>query len=273
MEQKKVPISVVIMTKNVDSYIQDCLESVKWAAEIMIVDYQSADKTLEIARRYTDTIYFDVWDNEGAVRNRSYAKAKHEWVFTLDADERVSEELRQSISDFLTKGTEYDAFSVPIKNIFAGKQWIRYGGWYPAYKVRLFKKAKFHYEEAEIHPRVFLDGKEGRLRGDIIHHCYTDFTHLMTKVNAQTTLEAKKWLRDKRPMNARIAFTRVFSRFFKMFIQKQGYRDGFLGFMIAWQVSTYQLLSYAKYWQMKKMGSGIDTSAGSATLSYTATGK
>lgn len=252
---KKLPISIVIITRDVESNIKDCLESVLWADEIVIVDNHSTDKTLDIAKKYTQTIYHDTWDMEGSIRNRAYARAKNQWVLTLDPDERVSSELHAQIEDFLTNGTDYATYSVAMKSIFAGKYWIRYGGWYPASRVKIFKKDKFHYEDAEIHPRAFLakGEKEGRLSGDIIHYCYSDFTNVVHKMNVQSTLEAKKWLRDKRKMNLNLAFFRVFSRFFKMYVQKQGFKDGMIGFMMAWQWATYQLLSYVKYWQLKNM--------------------
>ena len=251
--EKKLPISVVVITGNVEANIEDCLKSVGWADEIVIVDNHSKDKTLEIARKYTDKIYPDTWDAEGKIRNRAYQRASNEWVLTLDPDERVSEELRAQIEDFLVKGTEFDAYSVAMKSMFGGTYWIRHGGWYPASRIKMFKKDKFRYEDAEIHPRAFLDGKEGRLSGDIVHYCYNDFTHVVAKMNVQSTLEAKKWLRDKRKMDLGIACMRVFSRFFKMYIQKAGFKDGIIGFMMAWQWATYQLLSYVKYWQMKNM--------------------
>jgi len=250
---ERLPISVVIITRNVQNNIEGCLESVKWADEIVVVDNHSTDNTLEIAHRFTRSIYTDTWDMEGTIRNRAYQKAKNEWVLTLDPDERVSEELKNQIADFFKNGTEFDAYSVSMKSMFARKYWIKYGGWYPASRVKIFKKSKFRYEEAEIHPRAFLDGKEGRLSGDIIHFCYDDFEQVAAKMNAQSTLEAKKWLRDKRKMNFGIAFIRVCSRFFKMYLQKQGFKDGLIGFMMAWQWATYQFLSYVKYWQMKNM--------------------
>jgi len=259
---EKVPISVVIITKNVEANIKDCLESVTWADEVVIVDNHSTDNTLAVAKQYTNSIYHDTWDKEGSIRNRAYARARNEWVLTLDPDERVSAVLQEQIRDFLSKGTAFDAYSVAMKSMFGRKYWIRYGGWYPASRIKIFKKSKFRYEDAEIHPRAYLDGKEGRLSGDIVHYCYDDFTHVVSKMNVQSTLEAKKWIRDKRPMNARVAWTRVFSRFFKMFVQKKGYKDGMIGFMMAWQWATYQLLSYAKYWQMKNMEDAVPAKEG-----------
>ncbi len=249
--KEKLPISIVIITRNVAQDIKDCLESVKWADEIVVIDNHSTDNTKEIVAEYTDKIYTDTWDKEGSIRNRAYQRARNEWVLTLDPDERVSAGLKEQIADFLKAGSPYDAYSVSMKNFFGRSYWIKHGGWYPASRVKIFKKSKFRYEDAEIHPRAYLDGKEGRLKGDIIHYCYQDFSQVVAKMNVQSTLEAKKWLRDKRKMNFGIALTRVFSRFFKMFIQKKGFKDGLIGFMMAWQWATYQILSYAKYWQMK----------------------
>ncbi|MCM8812524.1 MAG: glycosyltransferase family 2 protein [Candidatus Omnitrophica bacterium] len=265
--QKSVSLSVVILTKNVEAHLADCLRSVQWASELIVVDYGSSDKTLEIARAHGVTLYRDSWDNEGAIRNRAYARATQDWVFTLDADERVSDELRDEIIARLSAPTSYNAFSLPIKNIYAQTYWIRHGGWYPGYKVRIFRKGKFWYEEAEIHPRISLDGKDGRLKGDILHYFCNDFTHLLNKLNVQSSLEAAKWLRDGRKMNLSIACARMFSRFFKGYIQKQGFRDGFIGLMITWFNVSYQLLAYAKYWQAKRLGKTNELEK--MTLSYT----
>ncbi|MCP4650084.1 MAG: glycosyltransferase family 2 protein [PVC group bacterium] len=254
---KKLPISVVVITRNVQFNIKDCLESVKWADEIVIVDNGSTDKTLDYARVYTDAIYPDTWDLEGSIRNRGYARAKNEWVLTLDPDERVSKKLKEQITEFLEQGTDCDAFSVAMKSIFAGHYWIRYGGWYPASRIKIFKKSKFRYEDAEIHPRAFLDGKEGRLSGDIVHYCYSSMSNVVDKMNVQSVLEGKKWYRDKRKMNFKIAMIRAFSRFFKMFIQKRGYKDGVIGFMMAWQWAAYQILSYVNYWHQKERHSNL----------------
>ncbi|MFH1459057.1 MAG: glycosyltransferase family 2 protein [Candidatus Omnitrophota bacterium] len=255
---EKLPISIVIITCNVAANIKECLESVKWADEIVIVDNHSTDKTLDIAQAYTKSIYHDTWDREGSIRNRAYKKAKNEWVLTLDPDERVSDQLKEQIKDFISQGTEFNAFSVSMRNIFGRKFWIKNGGWYPASRIKIFKKSKFYYEDAEIHPRAYLDGKEGRLTGEIIHYCYDDFTQVVSKMNVQSTLEAEKWIRDKRKMSFSIALIRTFSRFFKMYLQKNGYKDGMVGFMMAWQWATYQLLSYAKYWLIKNMRNSND---------------
>ena len=248
---KKVPLSVVVLTKNEESNIGDCLKSVEWADEIIIVDDFSTDKTPQIASGYTDKIYKRKMENEGIHRNWAYSLAANEWVLSLDADELVTLELKKEIERLLNGNVDFSAFSVPLRN-YIGNHWVRHGGWYPAGKVRLFKKNEFKYEEVGVHPRVFIDGKCGHLKGDIIHKGYPNFAHFLDSLNRQTTLEAQKWVKDGRIMSLGRALRKAHDRFFKTFILKRGYRDGFVGFMVAFFASLYQIMSYAKYWELRK---------------------
>lgn len=245
-----IPLSVVIITKNEENNIEDCLKSVHgWASEIVVVDDESSDKTVELARQYTNKIFQRKMDNEGRHRNWAYAQARNPWVLSLDADETVSPELRQEITDALQSDL-FQAYSVPLRN-YIGNYWVKYSGWYPAGKLRLFIKDRFKYEEVGVHPRIYLEGKTGHLTKDIIHKGYPDFEHFLASVNRQTTLEAEKWIQTNRRMSFGKALWRTTDRFFRRFIGKKGYRDGFMGFMIAILDSFYQMMSYAKYRQMK----------------------
>lgn len=247
---KKVPISVVIITKNEERNMHDCLKSVvDWADEIVIVDDESSDKTVEISKSYGANIYHRKMDNEGIHRNWAYSKARNEWVLSLDADEMVSEELRDEISAKIPS-QEFQAFDMPLRN-YIGKYWVQHSGWYPAGKLRIWMKSKFKYEEVGVHPRVFLDGKTGHLTKDIIHKGYPDFEHFLQSLNRQTTLEAEKWIQTGRNVTLGKAIWRTVDRFFRSFIAKKGYKDGFIGFMIAFYAALYQVMSYAKYWERK----------------------
>lgn len=247
----KIPLSVVIITKNEERNMHDCLKSVAdWADEIVIVDDESTDKTVEISKSYGAKIYHRKMDNEGIHRNWAYAQAKNEWVLSLDADEMVSPELRDEIVDTIPK-TDFNAFDMPMRN-YIGKYWVQHSGWYPAGKLRMFQKSRFKYEEVGVHPRVFLDGKTGHLTKDLVHKGYPDFEHFLQSLNRQTTLEAEKWIQTGRHMPLGTAIWRTVDRFFRSFIGKQGWRDGFIGFMIAFYASLYQVISYAKYWERKK---------------------
>lgn len=245
----KIPLSVVVITKNEARNIEDCLKSVLWADEIVVVDDFSSDNTVNTAKKYTDKIYQRKMDIEGVHRNWAYSKGINEWILSLDADEMATEGLKNEIEEII-KGTEYNGFSIPLRN-YIGKYWIQHGGWYPAEKLRLFKKDKFRYEEVEVHPRAFLEGKCGHLKQDIIHKGYPDFSHFLDSINRQSSLEAKKWVIDKRPMSFCRAIRKSIDRFIKGFVFKAGYKDGFIGFMVAFFGGLYQILSYAKYVELK----------------------
>jgi len=244
-------LSVVVLTKNEEKNIEDCLKSVSgWADEIIVVDDESTDKTTVLARKYTDKIIFRKMDLEGRHRNFAYAQAKNQWVLSLDADETVTNELKEEIDKAIFSGS-FAAYSIPLRN-YIGNYWVKYGGWYPAAKVRLFKKDKFKYEEAEVHPRVFIDGECGHLKSDIIHKGYPDLEHFVSSINRQSTLEAVKWINTGRKMTLLWAWWRASDRFFRRYIRKQAYRDGLYGFMIAFFDTFYQILSYAKYIEMRR---------------------
>jgi glycosyltransferase involved in cell wall biosynthesis len=254
----KVPISVVVITKNEEHNLRPCLDSVKgWADEIVVVDDESADRTRDIAAEYTDRVLIRKMDVEGTHRNWAYAQARNEWVLSLDADERLMDELKREIDDILPS-TKFQAYTIPRRN-YIGDYWVKYGGQYPSAQLRLFLKDKFRYEEVEVHPRAFLDGQTGHLTKDMIHKSYRDFSHYLAKLNGQTTLEARKWIQSGREMTLGKALWRTFDRFPRTYFRKKGRRDGFIGFMVAFFASLYQIISYAKYWEMKKKN---DTKAG-----------
>ena len=207
-----LPLSVVVITKNEENNIRECLSSVYgWADEIVVVDDESRDRTVSMAQEFTERIFHRRMDNEGKHRNWAYAQARNEWVLSLDADEKVSDELKEEIGAVL-KDTPFHAFSIPLRN-YIGKYWVRHSGWYPAGKLRLFMKSRFRYEEVEVHPRVFLDGETGHLTKDIIHKGYPDFEHFLASLNRQTTLEAKKWIATGRKMSLGRAVWRTIDRF------------------------------------------------------------
>jgi glycosyltransferase involved in cell wall biosynthesis len=243
-------VSIVIIAKNEEKRIRECLESAKWADEIVVIDDCSNDKTVDIAKEYTKSIHQRKMDVEGRHRNFGYSKAKNEWVLSLDCDERITPELATEIMKILdTTPPEYVPYAIPFKT-FLGKRWGRYAGYYPARKVRLFKKDKVRYEEAGVHPRIFIEGKCGQLNGDILHYSYETFYDVINKLNRETLLEAQKWVKDGRKASFIRIVRKCISRFLKFYFQKKGYRDGFLGFMFTMFHVLYQLFSYARYWEL-----------------------
>ncbi len=241
-------LSVVVITKNEERNIQDCLASVEgWADEIIVVDDLSTDKTVDIARKYTDRIITRQMDIEGRHRNFAYAQAKYLWVLSLDADERVTDELKREIEEALGEpAIKYNGFTMPRKN-YIGDYWVKHGGWYPSPQLKLFRKDRFRYEEAGVHPRAFMDEPCGHLESDIIHYSYKNLEDFMSKLNNQTTREAGKWLSQNKPMRLGRFLWRTVDRFARTYIARRGYLDGFIGFTVAFFAAFYQFLSYLKY--------------------------
>ena len=248
----KVPISIVIIAKNEEANLSGCLESIEWAKETVVVDGESSDRTVDIAKKYGAKVITRKMDVEGRHRNFAYAQATEDWILSLDADERVSPELAAEIEAVISQNDPaIAAYSIPIKT-YIGNRWIKGAGYYPARKLRMHRKGKFRYEESSVHPRAFLDGREKNLNRDIIHYGLKNFTHLIEKLNIQTTLEAEKWIAEGR----RVSFPRIlykaFDRFSRNYFMKKGYADGFLGFFMSLVHALYQLFTYAKYWERKQ---------------------
>lgn len=253
------PLSVVIVAKNEQERIEECIRSaLNWADEIIVVDDESNDNTCDIAKKLGAKIFIRKMDIEGKHRNWAYSQATCDWVFSLDADERFTEELKQEISEVIKNNPTDNAFTVPRRN-FIGNYWIRWGGLYPSAQIKLFRKKFFYWEEVEVHPRARLEGSCAKLTNDLIHYTYRNWHDFLKKLNNQTTLEARKWynysFQDPKKVEYKMNFIhalwRTLDRFFRTFIGKKGYRDGFIGFMIAYHSSVYQMVSYAKFREFK----------------------
>jgi glycosyltransferase involved in cell wall biosynthesis len=243
----KTPVSVVIITKNEEENIADCLSSSAWANEIILVDDESTDKTREIASQFTDKIFARKMDNDGRHRNWAYAQASNDWVLSLDADERITPELAQEVTALLQGTPEFKAYAITRRN-FIGSYWLRHGGEYPAPQVRLFLKKEFKYAEDEVHPRALMQGDTGYLKGDIIHYSHRDIADYLRSLNSHTTLEARKWVNEGRKMSFGHALRRAFHRMIIVrLIRKQAYKDGIYGWATAFFSGMYQVVSYLKY--------------------------
>ena len=252
---EKIPVSAVIITKNESSRIRECLESVAWAGEIIVVDDCSTDETVGIAREFTDKVFQKKMDVEGKHRNYAYGLASNEWVLSLDADERITPELRDEIIELLKNNPDCNGYTIPRRN-FMGRTWVRHGGMYPAAQLKLFRRGRFRYDEAaEVHPQAFMEYPRGVLKNDLLHYTYRDFTDAIAKLDRQTDLEAMKWFREKRKVGIFATLRKMIDRFWRAYFSKQGYKDGVIGLFLAVNAGMYQFLSFAKYWEMKKQNS------------------
>jgi len=185
-------------------------------------------------------------DIEGRHRNWAYDQAKHEWILSLDADERVTPELACEIAGVVQNGSGNELYAIPRRN-FIGSRWIRHGGWYPSAQLKLFRRSIFRWEETTVHPRAISEKPAGTLKQDLIHYSYRDLTDFIAKLNRQTTLEAEKWLRDGRKVSFGKALWRTVDRCCRSYIGKSGWKDGFWGWIVAVLAGAYQMIAWAKY--------------------------
>lgn len=241
-------LSVTIITLNEEANIRDALESVKWADEIVVVDSGSNDRTVEICREYTDKVFYNQWPGHIAQKNFAIGKATHSWILSIDADERLTPELAGEIRGAL-KGPKADAYAVP-RHVFYLGRWIDHSGWYPDYKVRLFRRDKASWGGINPHDKVMVNGRTERLKGDLLHYSYRDIAHHVNTMNSFTTTSATEYLKLGRRAGLLDLLFKPAGMFMKKYILKQGFRDGLPGFIIAVSSAYYVFLKYAKLWEL-----------------------
>ena len=224
-------LSVVIITKNEADNIRDCLNSVAWADEIVILDSGSTDGTVAICREYTDKVFETDWPGFGPQKNRGIERATGDWILSVDADERVSPELRLEIEQAL-KVEQYNGYEIPRSSHFCGKQ-IRHSGWWPDYIVRLFRRGSGKFNEVLVHERVEVDGPIGRLRNPLIHYSFQSFEEVLQKMNHYSTCNAAMLFAAGRKSSLLEAAGRGLWTFFRTYVLRAGFLDGRHGFMLA----------------------------------------
>lgn len=248
----KIPVSVAIITKNEERNIRDALESVREFEEIVVVDALSDDKTLDICKEYTDKIYSLPW--QGFARQKQFAvdRTNLQWVLVLDADERVTEELKEEIRKRLTE-EYFDGYFIPRKNFFLGK-WIKHSGWWPDYTLRLFRKDRGRFEDREVHEKVVVVGQVGYFKSPLIHYSYESLSDLYRKIELYSNLSAAEIISKDKYSKAKVVLKMVFSpvfTFLKMFLIRRGFLDGVRGLILASVYSFYTFLKYAKVWESR----------------------
>jgi glycosyltransferase involved in cell wall biosynthesis len=241
-------LSVVIITKNEEARVRDCLESVRWAEEIIVVDACSEDRTIEICREYTEKVHRKAWQGYATQKNWGIAQASGNWVLSLDADERVSAELREEILNLLHDSPDVDGFYIPRKN-YLGRRWMRYAGQYPDYQLRLFCRGRGRFV-GRVHEKVELDGSTGYLRHPIDHYTYCDLRDYLRKIEQYAGLEAQeRWERGERA-SWRDALKPIVL-FFCLYLGKGGWREGWLGLINSIFLAFYLFLRAAWLWELQ----------------------
>ncbi len=234
--QKSIGLSIVILTYNSEKYLEEVLHSANFADEVLLLDSGSTDRTLAIAQKAGCRIERQRWLGFGQQKQRAVDLAKNNWIFVLDSDEVIPLDLRDEILNTL-ESPKFSAYSVPRLNYFFGKP-IRYGGLYPDATLRLFDRRKGHFSKDAVHEKVLVDGKTGMLKHPMIHYAYVSIEEFIQKQNRYSTLGAKS--------NRIKALFNSYWTFFRMYILKQGFRDGWHGYLIARLYAQYTFWKYAK---------------------------
>lgn len=246
-------ISVIIIAGNEEQNISECLESVTWCDEIILVDSESTDKTVEIAKEFTDKIFIKKWEGFAPQKRYSLEQASNEWVISIDADERVSPELKNEIERILEGNSQFDGFKIPRENYFLGKA-IKSCGWYPDYQLRLFKTSKTKVTERKVHEGFIVDGEVGKLDNVLIHYTHQKISETINKINHYSTLEAEEKFGEKKVKPLQI-LTHPIAAFLNHFISRKGYKDGVYGLMISIIHAMTNMLTYMKLWEMQNQKS------------------
>jgi len=243
-------ISGLIICKNEEKNIEECVKSILWCDEVIVIDSFSTDETLQIAKKYTDKIFQNEWTGFADQRKFALTKAASDWIFAIDADERCSNELEVEIRSLMQK--EYiseNGFEIPRKSFFHSK-WIKHGGWYPNYQLRLFRKAFSGVTDKLVHESYYVTGQTGKLKNNILHYTVNSINEYIKKINSYSDLYAAE-----RVSRRKIKFIDIFLlpqiAFFQQFILKGNFLDGIEGLMVSKFHMITKLLNYMKTWELQ----------------------
>ncbi|RJQ37722.1 glycosyltransferase family 2 protein [Candidatus Microgenomates bacterium] len=243
-------ISVVISAFNEEEKITECLESVKWADEIILVDNESTDKTVEIAKNHTSNIISrknNLMLNVN--KNFGFTKASGDWILCLDADERVSSELKNEIKLTIEKDTEVMGYFIPRKNIIFTK-WIKHTGWYPDYQSRLFKNGKGKFAEKHVHEMIEIEGKTEYLKENLIHYNFESISQFLHKhINIYAPNEVDNIIAGGYKFDYLDAIRFPIKEFLSRFFAREGYKDGLHGLVLSLFMAFYHFIIFAYLWE------------------------
>ena len=242
------PLSVLVPAKNEARNHRACLDSARWAEELVVVDSGSTDASLEIARSVADRVLEHEYVNSAAQKNWALPQLTHRWVLIVDADERVTDELREEIQALLREPGPAVAYRIPRRNFYYGR-WIRGAGQYPP-QLRLVRRGHGRYNDLPVHEHLEVDGPVGELRGHLDHHTHPTVVSHELKIERYSTLAAEARIGSG---NAGAAWYHLLFNpawtFVKFYLFRGGYRDGLPGFIVSGFSAAHVLLKYAKLWE------------------------
>jgi glycosyltransferase involved in cell wall biosynthesis len=248
-------ISAIIITYNEEKNIRRCLSSIAWVDEIVVVDSQSTDDTKKIASLFTSRIFDIKWEGFGKAKDYAKDKASCPWILSVDADEVVTEDLKKEIQKITQSEDSLNGYYIPRKSNFLGK-WIKHGGWYLDYVLRLFKKNEAKFSHSLVHEKVELNGEIGYLKNPLLHYTDPSFDHYLEKLNRYTSLSAEQLSREGKKAGVLDLIFRPFFTFFKVYFMKRGFLDGSVGFILAISSAFHVFSKYVKLWHFSLVKSG-----------------
>jgi len=247
-----IKISVAIITFNESSNIRRCIKSVDFANEIIVVDSLSNDDTCEIAKSLGGKVINQKFLGHIKQKQLAVDSCSNEWILSLDADEELSDELRNEIMELLKTPFKYDAYIMPRVSFHLGR-WIRHGGWYPDAKIRLFNKTKAYWGGYNPHDKVIVNGTVGKLKGDLQHYVFDDLRHNIDTNNSYSSIMANDLFKEEKSFSYIKLFLKPIGKFLETYIYKRGFLDGLPGFIIAVGASYSMFLKFAKLWELTKV--------------------
>ncbi|MEY3219359.1 MAG: hypothetical protein RIT27_716 [Pseudomonadota bacterium] len=225
-------LSIIIITKNADKTINNCLNSLKFSNEIIVLDSGSSDRTQEICRQFTNLVFETDWQGFGIQKNRALEKATGDWVLSIDADEEITEELALEIQTVIRE-EKYTAFYLPRLSNYCGT-WIKHGGWYPDYILRLWKRGTARFSDEIVHEKVIVEkGEIGYLKEPLLHYAYDNLESVLEKLNRYSTLGAQMAFEKGKKSSLSKAMVHGIATFLKSYILRLGFLDGKAGLILA----------------------------------------
>jgi glycosyltransferase involved in cell wall biosynthesis len=244
-------VTATIITLNESANIAAALESVSWADEIIVVDAESTDDTVAIARRFTDRVIVRAWPGYIDQKNHAASLATHDWVLSLDADERVTPALAGEIRALLAADPADAGYRVPRISHYLGR-WIRSTDWYPDYQLRLYDRRRARWTGRYVHESVQADGAVGRLRADLQHYPYRDVSHHLRTIDRYSSLAARQMHEDGRHAGAWQMVLHADAAFLRNYVVRGGFRDGAAGLIVSMLNAYYVLLKFVKLWEIEQ---------------------
>ena len=244
-------VTATIITLNESANIAAALESVAWTDEIIVVDAQSADDTVAIARQYTDRVIVREWAGYIDQKNYAASVASHDWILSVDADERVTPALADEILAVLATDAASGGYRVPRVSHYLGR-WIRSTDWYPDYQLRLYDRRRARWAGRYVHESVQADGPVGRLHANLQHFPYRDVSHHLRTIDRYSSLAARQMHEDGRRTGAWQMLLHADAAFLRNYVLRGGFKDGTAGLIVSMLNAYYVLLKFVKLWEIEK---------------------